>query len=987
MHFDIFDFKETNGLVFCDKPEKAKNNAERIYISEVKNLKAQAVFFRRFFKEEDSLNPYNSEPAVIIFREEDFPFNSNEHKKLHASLWSSGKNEIYILLGKSRIDIINARKPADVKNNTLDISDLRLVSEVINDFNNERFSAYLFGTGTFWEQTEFKDKIDEKSSPYIYLLDYLMMVRKEFLSKKEIRECLEPHTIDKLLIVSILVKFLEEIKDDHGKHTLRAIYKNWQVDDFAEAIKKGLLLDVLADLAVEFNGKIFDMFSQPEKQNIEEANLSLLALFFQANIDFKTKQYFLWEQYNFQHLPAEVISAIYENFIQAESARTRGKAEKGVVYTPIHLVNFLIDEVMPLDKPELFTEERFRVLDPSCGSGVFLVAAYKRLLQWWAINNSEPGNINYPNSRKALEIMMNNIYGVDVKETATLVSIFGLTTALLDKLSPKEIWNNLRFKDLREENIIHKSFFEWAINVKLKIEKFDLVVGNPPFNPETDKRKDDVLNPEVIGKLEFKHKRIPGGNFALHFFEGAMTLTNKLCLIIPSNILLYNKASQAQKYRESIFTDFTISNIYDFTHLRRDLFHKSADTPVLAVIAENKPSDFKPITHTIVKREISSEKKIRFEIDCYDIHSVPFNWAVEEDKQFVWKTNLLGGGRLFHLINKLCLYNNFNQFISDKKAENSEWTYSVGYKLNGSKKKPDIDYVYGKDSIITETFNDDECFETFVESNSDFAEPRDPLIYKPPHLIFKVNLGRKNIPIHYSEEYLCFKDKLVGLHSPEDQKEILKDIYAKFKNIDYYSFSKFWILSTSAESMINLETACKKEDIDSLPFIIDENIHLTDFEGIIKDDVLNYYIHLGKSISKNGAGSELHQKVTKPQLYDFASVYCQVLNSVYAQNEKSWQAGKIYQNQFYTVYEFGFGRNNELESGFESILNEEIKSIIEDKISNKGAVYKRVIRIYKHLNGFDCVYLLKPNSLRYWLKSIALRDADDTFMDLKKEGY
>ena len=77
MSFTIFDFNENNGLVFCENPENAKNNAERIYISEFKNLKARAVFLRRFFKEEDSLNPYNSEPAVIIFREEDFPFNSN----------------------------------------------------------------------------------------------------------------------------------------------------------------------------------------------------------------------------------------------------------------------------------------------------------------------------------------------------------------------------------------------------------------------------------------------------------------------------------------------------------------------------------------------------------------------------------------------------------------------------------------------------------------------------------------------------------------------------------------------------------------------------------------------------------------------------------------------------------------------------------------------------------------------------------------------
>ena len=985
MSIKILGFNKKNGLVQCKNLDEAKNNAERLYISEVKKLKAQAVLFRRFYKKGNSINPYHSEPAVSIFKEEDILFNSKEHKTLHAALWSSGKNEVYIILGKTRIDIINARKPAEVKGNGLDLKNLRLVSKAIKDFDNKRFSAYLFGTGTFWEQTEFENQIDEKSSPYIYLLDYLMTVRKKFLSRKETL-LLESQTIDKLLIICILVKFLEEIKDDNGKHTLRDIYKKQKVIDFAEAIEKGLINDILNKLASEFNGKIFDRFSDTEKEKIQNANLQLLALFLRADVDLKTNQYFLWEQYSFKHLPAEVISAIYENFIQAEAVRKGGKTEKGVVYTPIHLVNFLVDELMPLDKPELFLDKKYKVLDPSCGSGVFLVAAYKRLLQWRAINNSSPNKIQYPQSKEAQKILENNIFGVDVKETATLVSIFGLTTALLNKLTPKEIWNNLKFNDLTKRNIIHNSFFEWASNIKEKEERFDLVIGNPPFNPEADKKKEEVLRPHILEKLDFKHKNIPGNNFALHFFEGSMTISHKTCLIIPSNVLLYNKA--AQSYRNLLFYDFTIENIFDFTHLRRELFHKSADTPVVALIAESKPSNFNSINHIVVKREISSEKKIRFEIDHYDSHIVPFNWAVVKDKQFIWKTNLLGGGRLFHLINRLSLNENFKQFILKKKSEKQEWAYGVGYKLNGSKKKSNVNYIFGKESIVTETFDEDEVFDTFIEENRDFAEPRNPNIYKPPHLIFKVNLGRKNIPIHYSEKYLCFKDKLVGLHSPESQKEILINIYNKFKSKDYSKFSKFWILSTSAESLINLETTCKKEDIDSLPFsLTEDNLSLSPFETILHNDILNYYVHLGKAISKKGAGNALHQKVLKNQLIEFGEVFCKVLSSIYAKNGKSWQAGKIYQNHSFTIYQFGFGKNGVLKIDFHEFLDDEMKQIVENEFSNKGANYKRVVRIYKHIDGFDCIYLVKPHALRYWLKSIALRDADETFIDFKREGY
>ena len=563
MASQILDYSKDNGLVICQNHGEANNNVERLYIADVKKLKAYAVLFRRFYRNDEDSKPYHSEPAVCIFKEEDVLFNSPDHIALHAALWSAGKNEVYIILGKTRADIINARKPAESANKKLSINNLKL-GEVLKGVNDERFSAYLFGSGTFWERSEFSGKLDEKNSPYIYLLNYLLAVRKSFLDSRTGLN-LPPATVDKLLVVSILVKFLEEIKDDDGKHTLDSIYKKYKVKNFSEAVMADFTLEIFNDLATEFNGKIFDKFTDVEKRKIKSTDPTLLSQFLSANINLATQQYFLWEQYSFNHLPPEVISAIYENFIQADARRQNGQHEKGVVYTPIHLVNFLIDEVMPLDNPKLFQNESFKVLDPTCGSGVFLVSAFKRLLQWWAINNSSKDNIQYPNSKVSQKILEENIFGVDVKETAILVSILGLTIAMLDKLTPKEIWNKLKFKDLSEKNLKQANFFHWAVKTKSSGESFDLVIGNPPFNPETGLKKEQVLVSSLLKELDLTHE-IPGGNFALHFFEGSMTLAKKVCMIIPSNVLLYNK--DAQEYRRKLFTDYTVSEIFDFTHLR-----------------------------------------------------------------------------------------------------------------------------------------------------------------------------------------------------------------------------------------------------------------------------------------------------------------------------------------------------------------------------------------------------------------------------------
>ena len=59
-----------------------------------------------------------------------------------------------------------------------------------------------------------------------------------------------------------------------------------------------------------------------------------------------------------------------------------------------------------------------------------------------------------------------------------------------------------------------------------------------------------------------------------------------------------------------------------------------------------------------------------------------------------------------------------------------------------------------------------------------------------------------------------------------------------------------------------------------------------------------------------------------------------------------------------------------------------LKSLITTPL-NKNINLTRIVKLYEK----NKIYLLKPKSLRYWLKSIALRDADEVFSDLIKAGY
>ncbi|MCY1662585.1 Eco57I restriction-modification methylase domain-containing protein [Chryseobacterium sp. SL1] len=1046
MSFALVDFNEKNGLVFCKNNHLAENNAEFLYLSEALKLSVDAVFFRRFYRE-NSTKPYHSEPAVCIFHKDDTYFNSKEHIELHASLWSAGKNEVYIIQGTTRVDIINARKPAEVVDKTnLTLSNLVLASSsALQQFNDIRFSAHLFGNGTFWEQREFSEKsgdgiffrnrLEEENMPYHQLLTFLKETRKYLKTDKHLK--LTTEIIDKLLIICILIKYLEEIKNPDQTHTLSKIYKKYNVDNFADALSsKGTSISILEELGKKLNGRIFDYFTDKREDESDQefllrnaeikdqlrdvdlspiANLLLVRLNTQTGeleFDILTKQLkldfdFSWQQYSFRFLPIELISSIYEHFLQEDAIEQKGEVEKGVVYTPPFLVNFLVDEMMPLDKPELLLNNKFKVLDPSCGSGIFLVSAYKRILQWWIINHyDQHGKIPEKLDPKVFQnLLEKNIFGVDINRKATLITVFSLTIAFLDKLDPIAFWENLNF-DRLQNNIKSQSFFEWATDAS---KDFNLIIGNPPFNVPTEhKRKvkeyirKNVIAYEKMASVEYSED-VPDANLALFFLEFAIPLCkeNKICLIIPSNVILYSSKETTFKYRSDLLKRISLEKVYDFTHLRRILFkrlgkkeanEKNAEPSVCTLIFNNSAPTFKSIEHIVIKRLNVTDKKTRFEIDAYDRNLVKWDWAVDRNKKFIWKTNLLGGGRLFHIIYRLSLLQNLDDFINNKKEKNDEWIFQDGYKdLTHDPKVPFAEHLFNQNKISKIDSNGKITFDQ-IETGEKFLRPRPAKLFRLPLIAIHKKLGGDLLPIgikeNFHRDYLVFNSSFVGIHAPRNDYKSLAKIYQRFKEESQTYL--LWILANSPSALVGHETSIKKNDLETLPFPDDADsdyLTLSATETVVRDDVLNFYKHLGKSITAGNDGYKLHQVVTSDQLVSYGNIFANELNLIYSNDEQSWQLGRVYQTTLFSICQIAFGKNNTLIHKISDEFDELIMPIIEDKLSNSGSIYSRVVRIYKHINGFDCIFNIKPHAQRYWLNSVALRDADDTFIDLKKAGF
>ena len=118
------------------------------------------------------------------------------------------------------------------------------------------------------------------------------------------------------------------------------------------------------------------------------------------------------------------------------------------------------------------------------------------------------------------------------------------------------------------------------------------------------------------------------------------------------------------------------------------IFHGSANVAVAVPIFTNKAPDFQSkFQHIVVQRANVAEERFIFEIDHYDFHSVIYKDALENP--YIWKANLLGGGRLLRLIDYLSNLQSLGEFLETKKEDG--WVVGEGYIVGDNK---NINRVY-----------------------------------------------------------------------------------------------------------------------------------------------------------------------------------------------------------------------------------------------------------------------------------------------------
>ncbi|MBW2165601.1 MAG: Eco57I restriction-modification methylase domain-containing protein [Deltaproteobacteria bacterium] len=526
---------------------------------------------------------------------------------------------------------------------------------------------------------------------------------------------------------------------------------------------------------------------------------------------------------------------------------------------------------------------------------------------------------------------------------------------------------------------------------------FDLVIGNPPFEPKLT-----TPDAERIEKRKIRERpKLPDNQIALLFLEQAINLCKEgadLCMITPSGPFLYN--SNSKEFRTYFLSAYHVPQIIDFTFLSAMLF-ESVNVAVAVVFAKKREPIKDNLLHVTVRRTKPAKEKLYFELDYYDFHRISHQEALEN--RLVWKANLLGGGRLKHLMARFALLRTLGDYLKEA-VNTNDWKIAEGFIVGNKneidklvrlkenteklsqkekeeldkleKKYKKADYLTGKDTLPTEALTEEGIVEaeirTLREEYFERTRQRNKLIFKGPHLLIKEGVAKNSIPIAFKNDDLSFKHDIIGIYAPKNQIDDLLEIEKRIRNNRTYLF---YVAGFSGRYMIGRATAILKKDIENLPYPEDEKkLELAEIEQILVDDVLDYML----DFRKKGETSVAEKPVDDHQLHQFSETYCRVLNSVY----KEFQPYKPLKTDSFICFPFYYKDKPQIRTGSMDELEADLYELIQNNTSTNSRIV-RMLRVYEN----NTIYLIKPKQTRYWLRSVAIRDADDTFADMVIQGY
>lgn len=553
-------------------------------------------------------------------------------QQLHKKVWSQSKAPLLFVTLPHEIRVYSGYEPTSTQVADLDapnrllqklegLTDILTAERQIKDkLLTNKYERIYLETGVFWDTQEGR-RIDANNRADKLLVDSLQTMRDLLMEQG-----LSSHLAYTLLGRSIFIRYLEDRK---------ILTQAWveertagQAQTYREALPDHSDTYALFEaLSERFNGDLFPV--EPGENRVQAPHLELL-LSFLNQTDLETGQLSLWP-YNFEYIPIELISNIYDTFIENRRA-------SGAYYTPLLLADFILEETLG----EEIVRSDMTILDPACGSGIFLVGAYRRLIQAWRKEHGAP------NKQVLSQILQHSIFGVDKKPEAVHIAAFSLYLEMLNHLSNAQVQDEaFKFPSLAQSNLVQSDFFDARLDKKWANREFDRVVGNMPWGRGTlsqlGRQWIDEHNYTVGGKQAAPAFMLRVPEFCKEDGEIALLAPVKSTILVTSGT--------HRTFRENFFARYDVRAVVNFAALVYELFSE-AISPAAAIFYT--PSALDPnrrLIYAVPKPSPLSQRLKAIVLDTTEIKFLDLESLLEQPH--LWKVAMWGNPRDAALITRL----------------------------------------------------------------------------------------------------------------------------------------------------------------------------------------------------------------------------------------------------------------------------------------------------------------------------------------------
>jgi hypothetical protein len=573
-----------------------------------------------------------SSALAVYFKYEQMSPPSKIVAAWHQEIWNEGFAPLLWIVSPTKIDLYNGfgRPIAEGDADTHRLRTFRTIEQELRELD-EFAGRVAMETGQFWLRSH---SINRRTTVDQQLLFDLAALERDLLI-----ENLDRQTAQGLIGRSIFMQYLVDrkivdetrLKRRCGQRTLPAALRSSSAAD--------ALFNWLRDA---FNG---DMFPASTTRLIRQKHLSRVADFLEA-MNPQTGQRSLFP-YQFDIIPVELISSIYEQFAHSSDLRQDVQSDQGasakhqgVHYTRLPLVSLILDEVMNgLSGDEI-------VLDLTCGSGVFLVEAFRRLV-------IKKGG-STPSRDIIRSILYHQLYGVDVSEAAIHVAAFSLYLAALELDPNPRPPEALKFKPIIGKTLIvgdARTIHSTPAGSPLRtsageLRRFDVIVGNPPWTFRG--RRGTASRRERLTPRTPMQPRGEGLDFVLRAIDFSHEHTRYGIVLSAMPFFAGSKTGAAAA--QDIIRRLSPSTLVNLAPLIRWLF-PTAKMPAVALLARCREQPSDQLTVVNIPWSPSSERSHTFEISPADIATIRLtDWERDPERL---KTIAFGRPRDMLLIDRL----------------------------------------------------------------------------------------------------------------------------------------------------------------------------------------------------------------------------------------------------------------------------------------------------------------------------------------------